>query len=80
MIRPWGRCRTGPRGADGALRLCLCEGEPVLKDVPAHARMLGAPARPQKEAWRFMLSTERLPDLIKDVRHIKQVLGLGDGE
>jgi UDP-3-O-[3-hydroxymyristoyl] glucosamine N-acyltransferase len=52
----------------------------VVKDVPASTHMLGAPARPQKEAWRYMLSTERLPDLIKDVRRIKQALGLGDDE
>jgi UDP-3-O-[3-hydroxymyristoyl] glucosamine N-acyltransferase len=52
----------------------------VVKDVPAGARVLGAPARPQKEALRLVLSAERLPDLIKDVRRIKQALGLGDEE
>lgn len=52
----------------------------VVKDVPADTRMLGAPARPQKEALRFILSTERLPELIRDVRRIKQALGLGDEE
>lgn len=50
----------------------------VVKDVPANTQMLGAPARPQKEAWRFMLSVERLPELIRDVRRIKQELGIED--
>ncbi|HET6573611.1 MAG TPA: UDP-3-O-(3-hydroxymyristoyl)glucosamine N-acyltransferase [Fimbriiglobus sp.] len=52
----------------------------VVKDVPANTHMLGAPARPKKETWRYILSTERLPDLIKDVRRIKQALGLGEGQ
>ncbi len=52
----------------------------VVKDIPADTKVIGSPARPQKESWRFMLAVERLPDLIRDVRRIKQALGLGDGE
>jgi UDP-3-O-[3-hydroxymyristoyl] glucosamine N-acyltransferase len=50
----------------------------VHKDVPAKARMLGAPATPDREQMRIMMSLERLPELRKDVKKIKQHLGLGD--
>jgi UDP-3-O-[3-hydroxymyristoyl] glucosamine N-acyltransferase len=52
----------------------------LVKDVPAGARMHGAPARPDKEALRILLSMEKLPELIRDVRHLKQALGLEEGE
>ncbi len=52
----------------------------VVKDIPADVRVIGSPARPQKESWRFMLSVEKLPDLIRDVRRLKRALGMGDGE
>lgn len=48
----------------------------VHKDVPAGSRMLGAPATPDKEQMRIMMSLERLPELRRDLRKIKQVLGL----
>jgi hypothetical protein len=38
--------------------------------------MLGAPARPESEEKRILLSLGRLPELCRDVRHIKQKLGL----
>jgi UDP-3-O-[3-hydroxymyristoyl] glucosamine N-acyltransferase len=52
----------------------------VVKDVAADTKVIGSPARPQKESWRYMLSVEKLPDLIRDVRRIKRELGLGDEE
>jgi UDP-3-O-[3-hydroxymyristoyl] glucosamine N-acyltransferase len=52
----------------------------VVKDIPSDTQVIGSPARPQKESWRYMLSVERLPDLIRDVRRLKQALGLGGGE
>lgn len=51
----------------------------VHKDVPPGARMLGAPATPDREQMRIMMSLERLPELRKDVKKIKHLLGLEDG-
>ncbi|HEY7153674.1 MAG TPA: UDP-3-O-(3-hydroxymyristoyl)glucosamine N-acyltransferase [Gemmataceae bacterium] len=48
----------------------------VPRDVPAGERMLGAPARPESEEKRILLSLGRLPELCRDVRHLKQRLGL----
>lgn len=51
----------------------------VSKDVPADARLLGAPATPDREWLRMMLSLEKLPELVKEVRRLKAHLGLEDG-
>jgi UDP-3-O-[3-hydroxymyristoyl] glucosamine N-acyltransferase len=48
----------------------------VVRDVPAGERMLGAPARPESEEKRILLSLGRLPELCRDVRQVKQQLGL----
>lgn len=48
----------------------------LFRDVPAGERMLGAPATPEREQKRIFLSIERLPELVRDVRQIKQHLGL----
>lgn len=48
----------------------------VHKDVPPDSRMLGAPATPDREQMRIMMSLEKLPELRKDLRKIKQKLGL----
>lgn len=48
----------------------------VHKDVSPDARMLGAPATPDREQMRMMMSVAKLPELLKDVRKIKQALGL----
>jgi UDP-3-O-[3-hydroxymyristoyl] glucosamine N-acyltransferase len=50
----------------------------VTKDVPAGQRMLGAPATPEREQKRIMMSLNKLPALAKDLRRIKQHLGLAD--
>jgi UDP-3-O-[3-hydroxymyristoyl] glucosamine N-acyltransferase len=50
----------------------------VHKDVPADARMLGAPATPDKEQMRIMMCLERLPELRGDVKRIKKHLGLDE--
>jgi UDP-3-O-[3-hydroxymyristoyl] glucosamine N-acyltransferase len=52
----------------------------VTKDVPPGLRMLGAPARPERELKRIIMSLERLPEIRRDVSRIKQHLGLGDKE
>jgi UDP-3-O-[3-hydroxymyristoyl] glucosamine N-acyltransferase len=51
----------------------------VVRDVPAGERMLGAPARPESEEKRILLSLTKLPELCRDVRHVKQKMGLDRG-
>jgi UDP-3-O-[3-hydroxymyristoyl] glucosamine N-acyltransferase len=48
----------------------------LFRDVPAGERMLGAPARPEREAKRILLSLEQLPGVCRDVRLLKHHLGL----
>ena len=50
----------------------------VHKDVPADARMLGAPATTQREQARIWISLEKLPDVCHDVKRIKHHLGMKD--
>jgi UDP-3-O-[3-hydroxymyristoyl] glucosamine N-acyltransferase len=50
----------------------------VTKDVPAGQRTLGAPATPEREQKRILMSLERLPEMRRDLRRIKQHLGLPD--
>ncbi len=51
----------------------------VVRDVPAGERMLGAPARPESEEKRILLSLGKLPEVCRDVRQVKQQLGLDRG-
>jgi len=48
----------------------------VIGDVAAGQRMLGTPARPEREAKVAAVNAERVGELRKDVRRIKQQLGL----
>ncbi len=48
----------------------------VHKDIPAGWRVLGAPARPERDAKIILLSMDRLPEIRQDVRKIKKHLGL----
>jgi UDP-3-O-[3-hydroxymyristoyl] glucosamine N-acyltransferase len=50
----------------------------VTKDVPPGQRVLGAPATPERDQKRILMSLEKLPDIRRGVRRIKQHLGLGD--
>ncbi len=52
----------------------------VAADIPAGVRMLGAPARPEGETKRILLSLDRLPALCKDMRRLKRQLGVTDEE
>jgi UDP-3-O-[3-hydroxymyristoyl] glucosamine N-acyltransferase len=53
----------------------------VPGDIAAGQRVLGIPARPEREGKRILLSIPRLPDLLRDVRQIKEKLGLlGTGD
>lgn len=48
----------------------------VTKDVPAKQRMLGAPATPEREQKRILMTMEHLPEMRKDMQKIKQHLGI----
>ncbi len=50
----------------------------VIKDVPADSRLWGTPARPDKETLRHIVMHEKLPELIRDVKQIKQRLDRKD--
>jgi UDP-3-O-[3-hydroxymyristoyl] glucosamine N-acyltransferase len=51
----------------------------VTKDVPAGQHMLGAPATPEREQKRILMTLERLPEIRRDIARIKKQLGLSDG-
>jgi UDP-3-O-[3-hydroxymyristoyl] glucosamine N-acyltransferase len=57
-------------------RAVIGAGSGVPSDVPAGERMLGYPCWPEREAKRIMVSLASLPNLCRDVRQIKQQLGL----
>ena len=50
----------------------------VTKDVPAGQRYLGAPATPERDQKRILMSLEKLPEMRKDMKKIKQQLGIKD--
>jgi UDP-3-O-[3-hydroxymyristoyl] glucosamine N-acyltransferase len=50
----------------------------VTKDVPPRQRMLGAPATPEREQKRILMTMERLPEMRKDMQKIKQHLGMDE--
>jgi len=48
----------------------------LVKDIPAGQRALGAPATPEREQKRILMTLEHLPEMRKDIRRIKQQLGM----
>jgi UDP-3-O-[3-hydroxymyristoyl] glucosamine N-acyltransferase len=50
----------------------------VTKDVAPGLRVLGTPATPEREQKRVLMSLEKLPEIRKELRRIKQHLGLTD--
>jgi UDP-3-O-[3-hydroxymyristoyl] glucosamine N-acyltransferase len=50
----------------------------VTKDVAAGQRVLGAPATPERDQKRILMTMERLPEMRKDLKKIKEHLGLAD--
>jgi UDP-3-O-[3-hydroxymyristoyl] glucosamine N-acyltransferase len=48
----------------------------VIRDVPSGQRVLGEPAVPDREYKTLLLNLERLPELRKDVKRIKEKLGI----
>lgn len=60
---------------DGAV---IGAGSGVPSDIPAGQRYLGYPCWPEREAKRILMSLSQLPMVCKDVRQIKQKLGLDE--
>jgi UDP-3-O-[3-hydroxymyristoyl] glucosamine N-acyltransferase len=60
-------------------RAVLAAQTGVTKSVPPDARMIGFPARPDGPAKRMYVVLGQLPELRKDIRRIKDHLGLEDG-
>jgi UDP-3-O-[3-hydroxymyristoyl] glucosamine N-acyltransferase len=52
----------------------------VTKDVPANSRMLGAPATPDREQMKILMSLQRLPEMRKDLRRVLDHLKLNDDQ
>jgi UDP-3-O-[3-hydroxymyristoyl] glucosamine N-acyltransferase len=52
----------------------------VPKDIPAGTRVLGAPARPEREQKRILILMEKLPEMRRDLQRVKERLGLSDDE
>jgi UDP-3-O-[3-hydroxymyristoyl] glucosamine N-acyltransferase len=52
----------------------------VHKDSAPGERLLGTPARPEREAKRILMCLDRLPGVCKDVARIKQQLGIADDD
>jgi UDP-3-O-[3-hydroxymyristoyl] glucosamine N-acyltransferase len=48
----------------------------VGSDLKADMRVVGAPARPEREALRIIATMERLPDMWRDLRQLKQQVEL----
>jgi UDP-3-O-[3-hydroxymyristoyl] glucosamine N-acyltransferase len=59
-------------------RTMIGAGSGVPSDVAADQCVLGAPARPIREQKRILATMEKLPEMHRDVRRIKQKLGLTD--
>jgi UDP-3-O-[3-hydroxymyristoyl] glucosamine N-acyltransferase len=52
----------------------------VIRDVAAGECVFGSPARPDRDMKRMIMSLEKLPEFRRDLRKIKQHLGLKDEE
>jgi UDP-3-O-[3-hydroxymyristoyl] glucosamine N-acyltransferase len=52
----------------------------VSKDVPDGLRVLGAPARPERDQKRILILLEKLADMRRDLQRIKQQLGMTDDD
>lgn len=57
-------------------RAIIGAGSGVPKSVPAGQCVLGAPARPLQDQKRILITLDKLPEMRKDVKRIKEHLGL----
>ena len=59
-------------------RVIILAKSGVHKDIPTGGRVLGTPARPDREMMKIYMHLTRLPQLRKDVETLKDALGLKD--
>ena len=59
-------------------RVTILAKSGVAGDITSDQQVLGYPALPHKEQARVLVSMEKLPEMRKDVKRIKQHLGLED--
>jgi UDP-3-O-[3-hydroxymyristoyl] glucosamine N-acyltransferase len=52
----------------------------VSRDIAPGQRVLGAPARPEREQKRILILLEKLADMRRDIHRIKQLLSLTDDD
>lgn len=57
-------------------RVTVGAGAGVHTDLEAGKAYLGSPARPERDAKRYFLSTEKLPEMRKQLQEVRQHLGL----
>jgi UDP-3-O-[3-hydroxymyristoyl] glucosamine N-acyltransferase len=50
----------------------------VTRNIPAGERVLGAPATPEREQKRILTSLEKVPEMRRELRRIRQHLGLNE--
>lgn len=50
----------------------------VMRDIESGQRVIGAPARSEKDFKRMVIAMEKLPDVCRDVRKIKKQLGMDE--
>ena len=50
----------------------------VMGEVPPDSRILGYPARPEAQVKRGWVTMEHLPDWRRDLKRVKDHLGLRD--
>lgn len=59
-------------------RAVIAAGTGVIANVPAGARMLGYPARPEGHQKRVWVTQDHLPEMRKDLKRLKAAVGLED--
>jgi UDP-3-O-[3-hydroxymyristoyl] glucosamine N-acyltransferase len=50
----------------------------VIRDVPAGVRVLGSPAKPEREEKRILLTLEKLPEMYRQLKDVLRRLGIAD--
>jgi UDP-3-O-[3-hydroxymyristoyl] glucosamine N-acyltransferase len=86
-----GSCQTGDYvvvAGQAGVADHICVGDRVIigakagvtKDIAAGERVLGIPATSERDQKRILMSLEKLPDMRRDLRLVKQQLGINRDE
>jgi UDP-3-O-[3-hydroxymyristoyl] glucosamine N-acyltransferase len=59
-------------------RVVIAAKSGVVSDIPSDTRVLGYPARPEAHAKRIWVTLDHLPEWRRDLKRVKDHLGLGD--